>query len=402
MYGIIIGVAVAIIVILTCLVFFLLPPTVYLEPPAADIGTDFTVNGFFFRPGENVIVDIIRTADNLVIEPHEYAVNIVGILSFRLASSTFSPGEYKCVIRSSRGEFSRAFTVRGKVDLVTPVLTPPGLPQPPKPLLIEPSSGLPGTKFKVTAKSLTPHTVVTVKAVCCLNSICTDTKTVYIRKGEDEKTSADGTSVTFIQTDYTWEGNHYYFVSVEDVLNTVSGYLFIKPDPICSCEGLRECGYVSDKDVCCGPNFTLPSLSGDSVTLCHEYGNGLSPQPVIWINFWNTSCPGCAEYMKIIQHIKDTWHKGELKVFSINVGEDPATVAKFLTDRGYDFYNDVNYPVLFDINKTVKGRYQPGGDPPHYFIDQKGIIRVAKVGYRSINSEEEVRAIITDIINKYY
>lgn len=273
-------------------------------------------------------------------------------------------------------------------NIVTP---PPVGPNPNGSLLIEPSSGLSGTRFKVTAKSLKPHLVVTVKAVYCLNDMCTDNKTVYIRKGEDTYTDPDGTLVSWIETDSKWEGGLYY-ISVDDYSTTQSGYFNIT-DPICSCLGLHECGTVG----CCAPNFQLSSLSGNSVTLCYEYGNGLPPQPVIWVNFWNTSCPGCTEYMKIIQHIKDTWHTGELKVFSINSGEDPTIVTKFLNDRGYTFYNDPNYPVLFDIDRSVKGRYQPQGDPCHYFVDQKGLIRVAKFGYRSIATEDEVVAILHDI-----
>ena len=105
--------------------------------------------------------------------------------------------------------------------------------------------------------------------------------------------------------------------------------------------------------------------------------------------------------MKIIQHIKDTWPEGKLKVFTINAGEDPATVSKFLSDRGYNFYNDPNYPILFDVDRSVKGSYQPGGDPPHYFLDHNGIIRLAKYGYKSISTEPEVQAIVQDINNKY-
>ena len=40
------------------------------------------------------------------------------------------------------------------------------------------------------------------------------------------------------------------------------------------------------------------------------------------------------------------------------------------------------------------------GDPNHYFIDQKGMIRVAKFGYGSIETEEEVRAIVDDMIRR--
>jgi len=238
--------------------------------------------------------------------------------------------------------------------------------------------------------------MVTVKAVCCLNNVCTDNKTLYIRKGEQEMTNADGQLITYIPTDNTWPDGCSYFVTIADYRDTVSGYFDLTSDPPCSCTGLYECGYKG----CCAPNFALSSLSGQTVTLCNEYNIGLSPLPVIWINFWNTSCPGCAEYMNIIQRIKSTWNRGEIKIYTINCGEDPVTVAKYLTDRGYDFFNDNNYPVLFDVDSTVKGRYQPKGDPPHYFVDQKGIIRLTASGYRSISTEQQVRELVSGIIRR--
>ena len=393
MRGLTLVIAAAIITGLILLVFFILPPAIYIDPSMADVGTDFKVTAFLFKPGEKVNVKIVYTADNQPVSDNESVVNPFGVLTFTIATPNFSAGEYKCVINSSRGEYVRNFILREIFTTITPNKRG-GLPPPTGNLVIEPPSGKPGTIFNITAKSLRPHTMVTVKAICCLNNICTDNRTLYIRKGEQEFTNAEGKLVVYMPTDNSWPDGHPYLVSVSDNLKTVSGYFDLTTDPPCSCMGQYECGYKG----CCSPNFTLPSLTGESVTLCNEYNKGLTPLPVIWINFWNTSCPGCAEYMKIIQHIKDTWNQGELKIFTINCGEDPATVAKFLTDRGYSFYNNPDYPILFDVDYSVKGRYQPKGDPPHYFIDQKGIIRVVKFGYRSISTEEEVRAIVDNII----
>ncbi|MCX6005794.1 MAG: TlpA disulfide reductase family protein [Chloroflexi bacterium] len=393
MYGVLIGIAVAIIAVVLLLAF-VLPPTVSVDPPSVDKGTDININGFLFSPGEKITATILRASDNIPIANYDYAANTFGILSDNLSTATFDVGEYKVVITSRRGEIARKFSIRGKTSPIKTVTLPDGITPPPNPLIIEPLSGRTGTIFKITATSLRPHWKVLVKVEACNNKICTDNRTIYIRQGEQESTNADGTLVFNLTSDRNWLDLNY--VSVDDGLTTLSGYIPIIADNVCSCTGNSECGQVG----CCAPNFTLASLSGDSITLCNEYNKGLSPQPVIWINFWNTSCPGCIEYMKIIQHIKDTWNKGELKVFTINVGEDPATVAKFLSDRGYSFFNDPSYPVLFDTDKSVKGRYQPGGDPCHYFVDQKGIIRVAKFGYGSIRTEAEVRAVINEIIRR--
>jgi hypothetical protein len=298
MRGLTIVIAAAIIAGLILLVFVILPPVIYLDPPAADVGTDFNVTAFLFKPSEKVSVKIVNAADNQLVGNNDYNVNPFGVLTFIIATPDFSAGEYKCVISSSRGEFIRNFIVR-EIISTTPPDQPPDVTASSGNLKIEPMSGKPGTSFIITAKSLRPHTMVTVKVVCCLNNACTDSKVQYIRKGEQEFTNAEGTLVTIIPTDNQWEGGHYYQVTVSDYLKTVYKSFYLEALPLCSCQGLYECGYK----VCCAPNFTLPSLTGGSVTLCNEYNNALSPLPIIWINFWNTSCPGCAEYMKIIQHM---------------------------------------------------------------------------------------------------
>jgi len=351
-----IAIAAAIITVLILLVFVILPPTVFLDPPAADIGTDFNVTAFFLKPGEKVAVSIMYKADSRIIESRTSTVNPVGVLIFTIVTPDYSTGEYTLTINSSRGEYVRNFVIREKSN-ISQNNVPLYLPKPSGDILIEPENGEPGTTFKITAKSLKPHTMVEVKVVCCLNKVCTDKKTVYIRKGEQEYTNADGKLVTLITTDRSWPAGYNYYVTVSDYRDAVSGYFYLNTLALCNCQGLNECGYKS----CCAPNFNLPSLSGKSVYLCNEYNIGISPLPVIWINFWNTSCPGCAEYMKIIQRIKDTWNDGTLKIFTINCGEDPETVATFLADRGYSFYNNINYPVLFDTDSSVKIRYQPKG-----------------------------------------
>jgi thiol-disulfide isomerase/thioredoxin len=235
-----------------------------------------------------------------------------------------------------------------------------------------------------------------VKIVGCNNDVCTDNKTVLILGGPEQavNTDANGTLVLKVTPDNRW--SEYNYVTVDDGLNVDIGYVHVMIPPRCSCANISGPGLVYQ----CAPNFSLAALSGDPVTLCDKYNKGLSPMPVIWVNFWNSSCPGCNEYMKIIQHIRDTWSKGELMVLTINVGEDPTTVSKYLIDRGFSFYGDKDYPVLFDTDKSIKEKYHPSGDPCHYFIDQKGIIRVAKFGYGSISTEQEVRATIDEIIGR--
>jgi thiol-disulfide isomerase/thioredoxin len=394
MYGVIIGIAVAIIAVLLLLAF-VLPPIVSVGSPSVDKGTDINITAFLFAPGQKVAVVIVRVSDNQPIANYDYIANNIGILSFKLETTTFDAGEYKVVIKSGRREIAQSFDIRGDTKITT-IVGPRGPIEIPRPAMVQPPVGPIGTTFTITAAALRPRYGVTVKIVGCNNDICTDNKTVLILGGPEQSVTTDssGTLVLQVTSDNRW--SEYNYVTVDDGMNVDSGYIHVRVPPPCSCAVMNGPASVYN----CAPNFTLSALSGNSVTLCDKYNRGLSPMPVIWVNYWNSSCPGCNEYMRIIQHIKDTWSKGELQVFTINVGENPSIVSRYLVDRGFSFYGDSDYPVLFDTDKSVKERYHPSGDPCHYFIDQRGIIRVAKIGYGSIQTEEEVRAIVGEIIRR--
>ena len=94
MYGMLIGIAVAIIAVVL-LMAFVLPPTVSVDPPSVDKGTDIKINGFLFAPGEKITATILRASDNQPIGNYDYAANTFGILSDNLSTSTFDVGEYK-------------------------------------------------------------------------------------------------------------------------------------------------------------------------------------------------------------------------------------------------------------------------------------------------------------------
>lgn len=133
---------------------------------------------------------------------------------------------------------------------------------------------------------------------------------------------------------------------------------------ITGCSGGSSTGVIGEP----APDFTLPNLDGESVSLTDFEG-----RPVL-INFWNTGCPPCREEMPYLQEVYDERQGSELVMLTINIGQNAATVKSFLHD------NNLSLPVLLDADAAVARRYGMPGIPTTFFIDRDGILRVKVIG----------------------
>jgi len=119
------------------------------------------------------------------------------------------------------------------------------------------------------------------------------------------------------------------------------------------------------------PDFTLPKLDGNSLTLSDFKGK------VIILNFWATWCPPCRreipDFVELYENYKD---KG-LLIIGVNLdGGDRSSVKQF--SEKYK----INYPVVLG-NVNVTEDY--GGIraiPTTFIIDREGDIREKYIGYQ--------------------
>jgi peroxiredoxin len=120
---------------------------------------------------------------------------------------------------------------------------------------------------------------------------------------------------------------------------------------------------------CLAPNFTLPTVSGKTLSLSDFRGKS------VLLNFWATTCPPCQNETPILQKIYSEYQNRDLVVLGISNNDKNSieAVPKFI--RGYN----LTFPILLDTNLTVsalyRATYYTGGIPRSYFIDVNGIIR---------------------------
>ena len=134
------------------------------------------------------------------------------------------------------------------------------------------------------------------------------------------------------------------------------------------------------------PDFQLPNLEGQSISLSHFRG-----KPVL-VNFWASWCPPCRYEMPFIQEIFDDkeWSDKGLVILAVDIGESPSTVENFMQS-----YN-LTFQALLDISQEVALEYNIRGIPTTFLIDKDGIIQAIKVG--AFSSKADIENSLSKII----
>lgn len=110
------------------------------------------------------------------------------------------------------------------------------------------------------------------------------------------------------------------------------------------------------------PDFTLKDAQGRSLSLSSLKGK------VILINFWATWCPPCKAEMPSMNKLYNELKGRGLEVIAVSTDSSLATVKDFLARNRLDF------PVLFDENKTVSRQYHVFSMPTTFLINRNGMI----------------------------
>lgn len=115
-------------------------------------------------------------------------------------------------------------------------------------------------------------------------------------------------------------------------------------------------------------DFELQTLDGKTVKL-----SDLRGKPVL-LNFWATWCGPCRFEMPFLQQIKDSYSAKGLVLLAVDIGENSATVQKFMTDL------NLSLTVPMDTTAKVAKSYSILNIPSTFLIDKDGIIRGKVVG----------------------
>jgi thiol-disulfide isomerase/thioredoxin len=118
------------------------------------------------------------------------------------------------------------------------------------------------------------------------------------------------------------------------------------------------------------PALVLPARDGGKVDLASLKGE------VVMINFWATWCGPCRQEMPLLAQLHTKYEPLGFTLLGVNVEPDSAAAVDWL--KGVP----VGFPILFDRDSAVAGRFGVEGMPSTVFVDRNGKVRYVHRGYK--------------------
>ena len=135
------------------------------------------------------------------------------------------------------------------------------------------------------------------------------------------------------------------------------------------------------------PSFTLPSRSGDKVSLAQLKGK------VVMLNFWASWCGPCRQEMPLLDQMHKRYSSLGFTLVGVNVDANSKDAVEWLSKT------PVSFPVLFDRESKVSAMYDVKAMPSTVFIDRKGTVRALHQGYKAGDEGEylnQIRALLKE------
>ena len=134
------------------------------------------------------------------------------------------------------------------------------------------------------------------------------------------------------------------------------------------------------------PPFAVDSVNNKGkVTLA-----GLNGKVVI-VDFWATWCEPCKKSFPKLQELYVKYKASGLQIIALSEDDDKGGIPEFGTSYGAEF------PLLWDSDKGVAGKYYPGSMPSTFIVDRKGVVRFLHRGYHDgeeVEIEKEVKGLL--------
>jgi cytochrome c biogenesis protein CcmG/thiol:disulfide interchange protein DsbE len=135
------------------------------------------------------------------------------------------------------------------------------------------------------------------------------------------------------------------------------------------------------------PEFVLPDLSGNDVTLADYRGS------VVVLDLWATWCPPCRQEIPFLMSLYEEYKDQGLVVVGIGLDQGGAAALAPFVEA-----NEVTYPILVG-NQEISLRYRVSSIPMTLMIDRDGLVASKHVGFApSIGGQ--MRAEVEELLSR--
>jgi peroxiredoxin len=120
-----------------------------------------------------------------------------------------------------------------------------------------------------------------------------------------------------------------------------------------------------------GPDFSQTAVANGSggVSLHALQGK------VAIVDFWATWCGPCKKSFPKLQELNVKYKASGLAIVGISEDDDKSGIAGFADELGAKF------PLAWDADKSIAGKWQPKSMPSTFILDRKGVVRFVHLGY---------------------
>jgi len=119
------------------------------------------------------------------------------------------------------------------------------------------------------------------------------------------------------------------------------------------------------------PQFTLPNLYGETITLTEQRGK------VLLINLWATWCPACIEEMPSMERLYQDYKGNGTRFDMLAINIDSTNTVQL---KEFARKMNITFPILYDKSQQVPYMFKSIGIPESYIVDKKGMIRKKIIG----------------------
>jgi cytochrome c biogenesis protein CcmG, thiol:disulfide interchange protein DsbE len=112
---------------------------------------------------------------------------------------------------------------------------------------------------------------------------------------------------------------------------------------------------------------------------------------VVIVDFWATWCEPCKKSFPKLQDLNVKYKTSGLQIIGMSEDDDKGGIKDFGSTYGAEF------PLVWDDNKGVAGKWNPGSMPATFIVDRKGVVRYIHKGYHDgeeVEIEKEVKGLL--------
>ena len=139
-------------------------------------------------------------------------------------------------------------------------------------------------------------------------------------------------------------------------------------------------------------NNPAPSFAGESVNGKGKVSSDSLKGKVVLVDFWATWCEPCKKSFPKLEELRVKYEASGFNIVAFSEDdEDGGSIGRFGQTYG------VKFPLVWDKDKSMAGKYKPPNMPSSFLIDKNGVVRHVHMKYRD-GDEKEIEAEVKSLL----